>query len=231
MVVKCILDKRRKTSDGMYPVKIRIAHQFETVYYGLSIKSDESEFDARTGLFYTDNKITKNINTRYNQIILFHIQKCNDIIFDCMKNNESLTAIKLKELLSPDKETKVRISTRQEVIQKSKEPITIQKCFELSMQNKIGRTKEAYISTLHKINSLYGDCVPVNDIDEQWLNNFNTKMATTPSIRAGRTIDGLSVNGRSIHFKMLRSVFNDAIKNKIVPQDNYPFKFFKIETV
>lgn len=233
MIIKCILDTRRITDDKHYPVKIRITHQRKTVYYGLGIYTEESEFDSRTGIFYTDSKNTKNINIQNNKRILFYIQKCNDIIYECAKNNEYLDAAKLKRLLLPvsnESEVETRALSREEVKRIENSPITLQQCFADCINNREGRTKESFKTTLNKINNICGDVVFVKDINENWLREFDHLMAITKTKKGKVELDGLSVNGRSIHMKNLRTVFNYAIEKKIISQDNYPFKFFKIET-
>lgn len=56
------------------------------------------------------------------------------------------------------------------------------------------------------------------NISKDWLTGFDLFLQKTSP----------AINGRNIHFRNIRAVFNDALDNEIT--QNYPFRVFKIKT-
>jgi len=76
------------------------------------------------------------------------------------------------------------------------------------------RTKEIYEQTFRRMEA-YTDMgrLSMEDITPEWLRSFSLWL-------------GGSVNGRAVHLRNIRAVFNYAIDNEITT--NYPFRKFKI---
>lgn len=229
MVIKCLLDKKRITNNGTYPVKLRITHQRKTVWFSLGIYAKEKDFCNRTGAFYTDGK-DKKINIANNNLIQFYLQKCNDILHQSRMTGEVLDVYVIKELLQPQSSQDRKPRSRGELLAARSSPVTIEECFAKCMETKSGRTLGSYKTTLSKIHDAFGEGVIAEDITEDWLNQFNRHLSTARATKGKEELDGMSVNARASHFKNLRACLNYAIERKMITQDNYPFKFFKIET-
>lgn len=81
------------------------------------------------------------------------------------------------------------------------------------------RTREIYEATISRIMAFDKRCekLTFEDVDKNWLTSFDSFLARTSP----------SVNARSIHFRNIRAVFNDAIDDEITRY--YPFRKFKIK--
>lgn len=91
--------------------------------------------------------------------------------------------------------------------------MSIAEHIELYISFKSGRTKELYEGTRKKIEK-YGMPEKYEEITVDWLRGWETSL-------------GGSVNGRAIHLRNLRALFNDAIDREITT--HYPFRKFKIK--
>lgn len=83
------------------------------------------------------------------------------------------------------------------------------------------RTREIYEATISRIVAFDKRCekLTFEDVDKNWLTSFESFLARTSP----------SVNARSIHFRNIRAVFNDALDDEITRA--YPFRQFKIKRV
>lgn len=80
------------------------------------------------------------------------------------------------------------------------------------------KTKESYIYARDKVIQFIGsEALRFEDADYKWLMAFDRFMQRA----------GIGTNSRSIVFRCLRAVFNDAIDNDLT--DVYPFRKFKIK--
>ena len=82
------------------------------------------------------------------------------------------------------------------------------------------RTSEIYQDTLTKIRTFEKrEELRFSDITAMWLQRFDHFMDE----------NDLKVNTRSIHLRNIRSIFNDAIDEEIIPLSTYPFRRYKIK--
>lgn len=83
-----------------------------------------------------------------------------------------------------------------------------------------GRTKGIYEHTLGRIRAFIGDKALENltfeEITPRWLRGFDDFLSENSN----------SVNGRNIHMRNIRAVFNDALDDEVITY--YPFRKFKI---
>ena len=86
------------------------------------------------------------------------------------------------------------------------------------LETKKGKTREVYQSTFNKMSTYIGDKrIDFEDINKGWLQRFESYMEESVP----------SVNGRGVHLRNIRAVFNDAIDNDVTVV--YPFRKFKIQ--
>lgn len=80
--------------------------------------------------------------------------------------------------------------------------------------------RDVYMRTLRKMEAFDPELgsKSFQDIDRQWLRDFERFMERTSR----------SANGRAVHFRNIRAVFNDAIDDEVI--SCYPFRKFKIKT-
>lgn len=81
------------------------------------------------------------------------------------------------------------------------------------------KTRESYTYTRDKVLAFSGaEPLQFEDVDYKWLTAFDRFMER----------NGIGTNSRSIVFRCLRAVFNDAIDNDLT--ETYPFRKFKIRS-
>ena len=81
------------------------------------------------------------------------------------------------------------------------------------------KTREAYEYALDKVRAFAGSSpLTFEEVDYKWLIAFERFMER----------NGIRTNSRSVVFRCLRAVFNDAIDNDIT--ESYPFRKFKIKS-
>lgn len=230
MVIKCVLDTRRPLASGEFPVKLRFYESKKTAYYTLNMCGNPETFDEDLGLFRTNDKKTKFDCMEYNKQINFLKARCEEIVWNYSMKSAHLSAIMLRDLISPETDTEGLIFEDGLAVDR-KRLITIKDCFDAALETKSGKTHGAYRTTLKWITEFYGEIVYVKDLKADWLKDFEHKLSTTKNavVRREGGENGLSINGIASHMKNLRAVFNHAIKAEIIPQDNYPFKFYTIK--
>ena len=225
MIIKTVLDKRSKTNDGKFPVKLRFSDKGKEVYYNFSIYAFTEEFDTISELFVSGDKNTRIRNSQYNSIINSAKEQVNGLIVEAKKNGRAISITELKESLLAIYDTTPE-----------KEAITFNDYFKTFISHKKGRTAEIYASTLNKITSYAGKPLRFEEIDKRWLNAFDEYMSTEKIYshhkkKENRTLlkVGLEVNARSLHFRNIRAVFNAAIDDEVTELNLYPFRKFKIK--
>lgn len=96
----------------------------------------------------------------------------------------------------------------------AKDTVTYKKAHDAFMQTKRdGRTTQLYEKTLKKVEAFQPD-VLLDDITPTWLSRFDKWL-------------GGEVNGRAIHLRNIRAVFNHALDEEMT--EKYPFRKFKIK--
>jgi integrase len=83
------------------------------------------------------------------------------------------------------------------------------------------KTAEVYKTTLSMLGKYCDlDNLRFADITYTWLRDLEAWMEQR----------GNAVNTRSIHLRNLRAVYNEAIREGLISQENYPFRQFRIKT-
>jgi hypothetical protein len=218
MIVRPIIDGRRPNRFGKYPVKILLSEKGNRKYILTGIYTNINEFDEAVGLLTTSNKKTQRGNLQVNNIILAVLTQVNDLVLSRRKANKPVTPEVIlnmyKDLNSAGKE----------------KPHTFNSYFRKSIEAKKGRTKEIYKNTLHKIEEYFPGTLQFENIDKSWLRSFIREMGKDKVRHKNIIHEGLSLNSQSIHLKNIRAVYNEAVDDKVVSLDNYPFRKFTIET-
>ena len=192
------LDTRRPLKDGTYPVRVAVA--YGTNLYlptGLSVAADQ--WDADTGRALGPGA------KRINDVLSTFLCRVQNTILDLRENGRfhKLTAAQLKDiLLNAGKEDA------------TPKPITFYDVADSFLTTKSGkRTIELYRQTIKKMQGFAGDGLLMEEIKPNWLREFEVYL-------------GGSINGRSIHLRNIRAVFNYALDEEITTA--YPFRKFKI---
>ena len=228
MVIKCMIDVRRKVESGLYPIKIRLTQDRKVSYHGLGIYIAEDDFDSQLGVCKVNNKDSKSLHMEYNRTISRVIAKCEKICMEYSIREDYLSSATLKSLIAPPKDDEMLVvgSSR-----KTKHA-TVDECFNAVLATKTGRTHGAYRTTLKWITQLYGDGVYMKNIDDAWLRDFESRLSNTKDAIVKRKggENGLSKNSIAAHMKNLKAVMNKARVSGLIPKDHYPFMSYQIVT-
>lgn len=216
MQIKSILDKRRQTKSGKYPVKIRISEKKKQEYISIGILSAIDEFDANSGFLILNKKNQREISQK-NSLITYLLAQINDIIIDLRKNGKPVTADNIIKIFN-------EINTPRENLLN-----TFNSYFKKFIEQKKGRTKDIYLTTLRKIKKYFPGDIFFEDINKTWIKEFIKKMNNEEIRRKNSIQNGLSINAQGIHLRNIRAVFNEAIDDGVVGLEFYPFRKLKIE--
>lgn len=205
------LDTRNAKEGKPCVLKIAIAHKKKTAYISLDAKlvpSTQWDAEKEKVINHPDKLVlTTYINRVKNQIDSLIVRWTNDGEI----NSLSATEIKDRcmEELDPDRK-------------KAKEDQTtfLYRFKKYAERMKPG-SRRTFDHTLNRLFAFKGEeqigRLKFEDISVEWLTDFDNFMAKTAP----------SKNSRNIHFRNIRTVFNDAIEDGITSY--YPFRRFKIK--
>ncbi len=205
--LKLYLDTRRATKTGEYPLKLAINHKGSSEYLSLDIYLKQEQW--KNG-FVVDHKKIKQLNN----LIQSTLSQAEDDIKDMRKthNLNNLSAKDIKNYLKNIKREADPETEEDRYLLDTHFQKYIEQC-------KKKNTKDSYQWTFSTIKNYSKDTLSFEDINYNWLKEFEQKL----------TEQGLSTNSRAIHFRNLRAVFNDAL-NRELTEAKYPFKKFRIDT-
>lgn len=203
------LDKRKSLADHTYPIKIRVTQK------------GQNGFLLSSGIYVSEknwinDKIVGNpaLQSVQNTALKFRINKIESALLQLEMSGKllSMTNNEIKKNL--ENLINNRVDPTKEYLVKTH--------FEhfLSFKTK-NNTIYSYRQTLAKI-SMFTDTeqLKFEDINLLWLKEFERYLHN----------EKLSTNSVAIHFRNLRSIFNNAIDEDIVSQNLYPFRKFKIKS-
>lgn len=201
---KLYLDIRSKNANGECPLKITITKHGKAAQYSLGVRILPSQWDSvklRVKDHSNKQRLNTFIQTRKNQF--------DNLLLELTIKGElaQLTSTQIKnrisQLLSPDNVDKTLFVYR---FRKYMDKLNAYS------------TKEKYTQTLNRILQFdsKAETLSFESITKDWLSDFEQFLKPYNPCR----------NGRNIHFRNIRAVFNDAIDNNIT--QFYPFRKFKI---
>ena len=199
------LDKRSVKRGEEAPLKIGINKHGSSAYINLDVKIYPTQWDSKKERIKdhpNKKQLQSYIDTQRNKVA--------NIIMDLTKEGKltKMTATQIKnriiEIVDPCANTSNSFYNRFMSYAKSREA---------------QRTKEIYLVTAKRM--VEYDChvksKTFEDITKDWLTGFDTFLRKFSP----------ATNGRNIHFRNIRAVFNDALDNGIT--QCYPFRVFKIK--
>lgn len=202
--VHLYLDKRSIKRGQEAPLKIGINKHGSSAYISLNLRIYPSQWDAgkeRVKDHPNKKAIQNYIDTQRNKV--------TNIVMDLTKDGKlaKLTATQVKnkvlEILEPSVTTSNSFYNRYIYYANSR---------------KAQRTKDIYLVTAKRM-AEYDSRIKsrtFEDITKDWLTGFDAFLLKYSP----------ATNGRNIHFRNIRAVFNDAMDNEIT--QSYPFRVFKI---
>lgn len=208
---RLFLDTRNAKDGRPCVLKIAIAHKKKTAYISLDAKlvPGKQWDEAKERIVNHPDKLVLNayIGRLKSQVDTFIVGLTNEGLIN------SLSAAEIKdrcmEELNPDrkkeKEDRTTFLYRFNRYAGRMKPGS-RRTFDHTLNRLIAFKGEAYLKTLK-----------FEDMTVDWLTGFDSFMAKTAPSR----------NSRNIHFRNIRTVFNDAIEDNIT--SFYPFRRFKIK--
>ena len=207
--VKLYLDTRTKKKDGTSPLKLGINHRDKRVLLNLDISLSSEQWDS------VNNKVVAHPRKQaLNSFISQTIADANVCVLELVRTG--------RMDCTPPNEIKRVIVAAIRGFDPEEEPEQVKPSFmdyfKGFLETKKGKTREVYQSTFNKMSTyIGGKRIDFEDINKGWLQRFESYMEESVP----------SVNGRGVHLRNIRAVFNDAIDNDVTVV--YPFRKFKIQ--
>lgn len=204
--VHIYLDKRSVKRGEEAPLKIGINKKGSSAYISLKIKVYPTQWDAEKERIkdHPNKKVLQSyIDTQRNKV--------SNIIMDLTKDGKltKLTATQIKNKVQEILDPTVAVSNS-----------FYNRFISYANSRSARRTKEMYLLTAKRMLEYDNNIKSrtFENISKDWLTGFDLFLQKTSP----------AINGRNIHFRNIRAVFNDALDNEIT--QNYPFRVFKIKT-
>lgn len=202
------LDKRNAKDGKPVVLKIAIAHQHKSALISLDVKILPSQWEDNKIVKHPDKQVLNTyINRIKSQVDSLIVRWTNDGIINTMSASEIKD--RCMEELDPNRK-------------KAKEDKTtfLYRFNKYAERMKPG-SRRTFDHTLNRLTAFIGEAalkkLKFEDMTVDWLTSFDIFMAKTAP----------SKNSRNIHFRNIRTVFNDAIEDNIT--SFYPFRRFKIK--
>ena len=224
---KLYLDTRSTKSGQLAALKLIVRHANTTSMLPLNIKLMEKQWDDK------GQKVRLHPQALTLNVYIHSVQQRLETFILELISSHRLRGMKAQDIRDEfvKSETQASNKTENDGNEESKEQMDAEYendslfCvrFRKYVSVRKASTAETYEHTLNRIVAWLGkdvaDKLKFDDITVDWLNGFNAFLSKTSK----------SVNGRSIHFRNIRALYNDAIDNNIVPLSSYPFRKFKIK--
>lgn len=203
--IKIYLDKRSLDKLGNAPLKIGINKQGSSAYIPLNVKVRPSQWDAKR------EKVKDHPNkVAIQSYIDAQKGKVANLVMKLTSDGElaKLTATQVKNkvagIIDPTPSASDSFFNRFVSFTNTKSANRTQEIYKVTVKYLLEFDKQVRTKTFEAIT-------------KEWLTRFDCFLVEK----------GLSVNTRSIHFRNIRAVFNDALDNGITA--SYPFRVFKIK--
>lgn len=200
---KFFLDTRATKGEKPSPLKIQINHKAKTAYISTGVKLLPEQWN--------------NISCK----VVMHPQKTS--VNSHLSTMKARIDVEILEIMSDPKN--LNLSAR-DIVERLKGNDTAgsgtfyKKFCEYLESRRTAGTRGVYKQTLSRIIAFDNDIEKKSfeDIDRKWLEKFEEYLSLTAK----------SANARSIHFRNIRAVFNEALDDELTTC--YPFRKFKIHS-
>ena len=197
--LKLVLVNEHANQDGKYPIKLRFS-------------ANSKRADVNLNVFVSEENWHEKEMTILSTEPKFKVK--NKLIQDEFEKGEEF----MKNLSNKGRLVNDAKALRDLFTQKEKSIMFMDRLYEFA-QTKTGKTKETYLGTWNKLKTYTDKDIYFDDITPSWLAKFEAHCIK----------EGNKVNTRGIHFRNMRKIFNDAIDDRVISADIYPFRRFKIK--
>lgn len=202
------LDKRNAKDGKPVVLKIAIAHQHKSALISLDVKILPTQWEDNKIVRHPDKQVLNTyINRVKSQVDSLIVRWTNEGVINTLSASEIKD--RCMEELDPDRK-------------KAKEDKnTFLYRFNKYAERMKPGSRRTFDHTLNRLTAFIGEAalkkLKFEDMTVDWLTSFDIFMAKTAP----------SKNSRNIHFRNIRTVFNEAIEDNIT--SFYPFRRFKIK--
>lgn len=203
------LDTRRSKSDGTYSLILRIIHNREATQITLGISLLEKDWDEKARKIKSSYRGTESV-TRLNNRIGKKKSEALDIIgkLDEQKLLEGYTLKQLKAAIEKKSVRKTFFEFGYEMVK------------EMETAGKIGNAR-SFKSSLSALKNFCGnESLTFYQFNYDFLVKFETAHFAKEN----------TANGLAVYLRTYRAIYNEAIRRKLIEQEFYPFKEYKIKT-
>ena len=206
--IKAYLDNRKKSKTEMYKIRICVRSKNTVGYIPTNILIKEKNWhDGRIVGTTQDKQLNKLLDLTLSslKLKLASIGATHDI--------KMMTGKEIVALIAPNSQEK-----KKKVQDKTLVAAYWSKFIDRKDKPKTAEVYKTTLSMLGKYCDL--DNLRFANLTYTWLRDLEAWMEQR----------GNAVNTRSIHLRNLRAVYNEAIREGLISQENYPFRQFRIKT-
>jgi len=204
ITVSSILDERRPTKDGKFPVKIRVTFNRKQKYYSTGKKMSSEDWK---NLPITRSRTFSEVKTD----IQISFDKVKDIVQTLEASNIFSFEVLNRELGKGLNDTfntafKAKINS-------------------LEAEGRSG-TQLYYTAALNSLEKFAGEKILFSDVTVDWLNRYEKYMlADRIFIKKGKECKekGRGYTTIGMYFRAIRTIMNEAIRAGIIKANQYPF--------
>lgn len=220
--INLYLDDRKLRKDGTAPIKIVVRNLGKTAQYNLDVYAKPEQWDAECSRLrdFPKHKYKEHPNKRVINDFLANIMVNVQTHVYTLPLRMSATDIRdsIDRYLNKDFYEKKRLEAEEK---RKAENLFMVRFQQFADSRNAKRTREMYSATMSSIRKYdeNADDLKFEDITEEWLVRYDKFLQKTSP----------SLNGRAIHYRNIRAVFNYALR-KLKITTHYPFYDFKIRT-
>ncbi len=198
------IDKRRAKKDGTYPLVFKISCNGTSRDLATGYSTNEIHWNNRAGILKETHPSFEVISPRIKELELKHLAKI--IEFEKAYPHDKNVQHAKDYLVSTTQRTTATVYAFWE--------------HEIKLMHKANRNGGAVVyqqslNAIHKVRNLK---TTFDRVDYTFVKELEAELIS----------NGLNLNSVGVHFRTLRAIYNKAINAKIVSNDTYPFKAFKI---
>lgn len=203
--LKLTLDKRRKYSDGRYPLILRLSKNKKSTSINIGVRVYKLEWDIKKQRILKRHPNQVKLNLHLKNTLLDYEQKMREI----ESSTSMIGLVELKRMLvSNDAEMELTFYD-----------FGLKHVEELRVQKRFGNA-QSFMTAINSLVEYKAKSVLLSEIDYSFINGFDNYLS----------VKGLSVNAIAAYMRAIRALLNKGGKLGCYNMSIYPFSNFKIRT-
>jgi len=193
-----LMTHKKADSDGGYPVAIRVYHK-KNLYFFFPFRISKKDWDESRSRVrashHNHNLVNQIINEKYNTI--------DDTVILTLSRNRNMSATKLRSVIEDELSDKVN------------DFLSYYEDFVDGLLPEFSHSYyELHSSVMNHLKKFFNGSLPFDEIDVQNLRRLKTYFLNK----------GISANSTTRYIKTVNTVFKQAMKDGVTPQDTNPFE-------